>query len=163
MVGPRLLVTLLAVAAAVVLAAAAPGSAAPAVGASARVGDLVLTVPRGFERDETRRDRRLVGILLTNYHVLPHGPTITMGVFPADGVALVLARWRGPVAAPQLRLPLRLGELRGPQHHADGAAWNGVLRFRGSLYSISFWCGRAAPSRDRSALLHALSSIHGAR
>jgi hypothetical protein len=137
----------------------------PAVPAtSVRVGTLALTLPRGFSRRNIRRDRRLIGVLVTDYRVKVHSPTLTRGVFPANGVALVLGQIsRSQVGVPALRLPLSLNELRGPEHHANGTAWNGVLRLDGSLYAISFWAGRTAGMDDRAALLRTLASIRRAR
>jgi hypothetical protein len=158
------LCVLSAVVAAFGLAACGSGTktlAAPAI--SVRVGALVLTVPRSFNR-LTRRDGRLFGLVVTDYRVRADSPTLTRGVFPGNRVALVLERWRGPqVPAPPLRLPLSLHELEGPQHHATGTAWNGTLRLDGSLYTLSFWAGRTASPNDRAALLHALTSIRRAR
>ena len=138
------------------------GRSAPAASAtSVRVGSLTVAVPRGFSRHDFHHGGHLVGVLVTDYRVPTNSPTLTEGLFPTHGVALILERAAGPrVAAPLLRLPLSLDQLGGPQHHADGTAWNGVLRFRGSLYTISFWLGQTAPPHDRAALLRALTLIH---
>lgn len=165
MVGARpALAALPVLAAALVLAACggADGSTSVTRATPVRIGALVLDVPAGFSR-LTRRVGRVAGVVVTDYPIARGSPTLTTGVFPANRVALVLARSpRLRIAAPPLRLPLRLAELRGPQHRADGASWNGLLRLDGSLYAISVWAGRTAPSRDRAALLHALASIRRA-
>jgi hypothetical protein len=102
-----------------------------------RVGDLFVTVPRGFIRTEIR-SHKLLGALITDYHVTPGSATLTNGVFPANGVALGVGR--GPLSMvprlrlPQLHLPITLSELRGPQHHTNGTAWNGTFTFHGSTY-----------------------------
>jgi hypothetical protein len=104
----------------------------------------------------------LVGVLVSDYRIEPGSATLTKGVFPANAVALEIGLATGPadrIHLPPLRVPLSLSELRGPQPHADGTAWNGTLRFRGSAYVISFWIGRRAAARDRSLLQHALESI----
>ena len=128
---------------------------------SVRVGALVVTVPSGF-RHLTRRYAHVSGVLVTDYRVGAYSPTISRGVFPANGVLLSVGRGAAHIALPRLRLPLSLRELRGPQRHKDGTAWNGTLGFRGSYYAISFWAGRSAAPHDRASLVHALASIHGA-
>jgi hypothetical protein len=141
-------------------------AAAPAT--SVRITALILTVPRGFDQHEVRRGGHLVGVLVSDYPVRANSPTLTEGVFPPHGVVLLVGRAVGPplllrrIPAPLLRLPVRLTQLQGPQHHAHGTAWNGTLRFRGVLYTISFWVGRSATSRDRAALLHTLALIRSA-
>lgn len=142
--------------------------APPIPASSVRVGALVFTVPRNFSQHDFRRSGRLLGILVTDYRVDANSSTLTTGTFPSHGVALVLGQAALPevtarrAAARPLRLPLRLSELRGPQRHADGDAWNGVLCFRGLLYTVSFWAGRTALPDDRAALLDALTAIQPA-
>ncbi len=142
-------------------------SAAAAPATSVRITALILTVPRGFDQHEVQRGGRLVGVLVTDYPVRANSPTLTEGVFPSHGVVLLLGRAVGVpllarrISAPLLRLPVSLTQLEGPQHHADGTAWNGTLRFRGLLYTISFWVGRSATSRDRATLLHTLALVRG--
>lgn len=134
---------------------------------SVHVGALTVAVPRGLRRTEIRSHGQLVGALVTDYAVTPGSPTLREGAFPTNGVALLVGR--GALRAlpglrvPQLHLPLALGELRGPQHHANGTAWNGVLAFHGSAYTISFWVGRTAPPHDRADLATALRSIRHTR
>lgn len=133
-----------------------------------RITALTLTVPRGFDQHEVQRAGHFVGVVVTDYPVPAKSPTLTDGVFPAHGVVLLLGRAVGPplllrrVPAPPLRLPVSLTQLQGPQHDVDGTAWNGTLSFRGLLYTISFWVGRSATSRDRTALLHTLALIRSA-
>jgi hypothetical protein len=132
------------------------------------VGHLLVTVPRGFMRTEIRSHKPLLGALITDYRVSPGSPTLTEGVFPANGVALGVGR--GPrnmvpgLRLPQLRLPLTLNELRGPQHRTNGTAWNGTFGFQGSAYyTVFFWVGRTASPHDRAAVEAALGSIRHAR
>lgn len=142
-------------------ACAGAKSVSTATEASVRVGALRLTVPQGFNR-LTRRFGRSVGVLVTDYSVKPGSPTLTKGIFPPDGVALVLGQATGPpVAAPSLRLPFALDQSRR-QTRVGGTVWNGILRFEHSLYTVSFWAGRTAQPHDRAVLLHALESIHRA-
>lgn len=131
--------------------------------ASVRVGALIVAVPRGLHGTEIRSHGKLVGELVTDYAVTPASPTLREGVLPANGVALLIGR--GALRAlpglrvPQLDLPLTLHELRGPQRHANGTAWNGVLAFHGSAYTISYWVGRTAPVHDRTDIETALRSM----
>lgn len=127
-----------------------------------RVGSLSVGIPAGFRRYEIRQRHTLVGVVVSDYRIEPGSATLTKGVFPNNAVALEIGLATGPanrVQLPPLRLPLSLSELRGPQSHSNGTSWNGILRFRGSAYVISFWSGRRAPARDRSLLQHALKSI----
>lgn len=127
-----------------------------------RLGSLIVTIPAGFSRYEIHRDHELVGIVIADYRIEPGSVTLTQGVFPNNAVALLVGRTStaaNRIPLPPLRLPLSLGELRGPDRHSDGTAWNGTLRLRGSAYVISFWSGRRAAARDRSLLQHALVSI----
>ena len=129
---------------------------------SVRVGALIVPIPVAFTRYEVHRHGQRVAIVVTDYPVKPGSPTLTKGIFPANGVALSIGRGSTQIPLPKLRLPLSLRELRGPQRHADGTAWNGTLGFRGSYYAVSFWTGRSAPAHDRASLLRALASIHAA-
>jgi hypothetical protein len=132
----------------------------------ARIDSLIVTIPVGFNRYEIHRDHELVGIVVADYRIKPGSATLTKGVFPGNAVALVIGRATSAasrIRLPPLRLPLRLNELRGPQRHSNGFAWNGTLRLRGSAYVISFWNGRQAAPRDRSLLLRALVSIRALR
>ena len=135
-------------------------------GGSVRVGAFIVAVPQGFTRRRVQASNsRVTGVVISDYRVKAHGPTLAEGIFPGNRVALAVGAesWTGASSAPPLRLPLTLDELQGPQHHADGTAWNGLFRFHGQLYPVSFWAGQSAPPRDRTALLHTLTSIHPAR
>ncbi len=135
-------------------------------GGSVRIGAFVVPVPQGFTRRRVQASNsRVTGVVISDYRVKAHGPTLAEGIFPENRVALAVGAesWTGASSAPPLRLPLTLDELHGPQHHADGTGWNGLFRFHGQLYPVSFWAGQSAPPRDRTALLHTLTSIHPAR
>lgn len=104
----------------------------------------------------------LTGTLLTDYRVEPGSPTLTEGIFPADGVALSLARGLPLYGTPpRLQLPLSPQGLR-EHRHPDGTAWNGVFGLHGWLYAISLWIGRASPRHDRATVESALASIRSA-
>lgn len=132
---------------------------------SVRVGALIVAVPLGLHRTQIRLHGELLGALVTDYRVTPGSPTIREAAFPTNGVALLVGRVRAlpGLRVPQLRLPLVLNELRGPQHHANGTAWNGILAFHGSTYTVSYWVGRTASPNDRTAVEAALASIRHTR
>jgi hypothetical protein len=88
---------------------------------------------------------------------------------PANKVAFALSRWLVigpalPTSALRLHLPLSLHQPWFREHlenGRDGYRW-GYLRVHGQFYEASFWSGRAAPPRDRAAVLSALASAHPA-
>jgi hypothetical protein len=130
------------------------------------IGALKLTAPSRFYVHTIPSDgRHVIGAVVSDYRVQAHSPTIFTGVFPGNRVALVFGGALGTAAsgAPALRLPLSVEELHGPQHHADGTAWNGLFRFRGRLYTVTLWAGEAAPPRDRASLLRVLASVQPAQ
>lgn len=132
---------------------------------SVRVGALIVAVPHGLQRTQIRIHGQLRGALVTDYRVTPGSPTMREGAFPTNGVALLVGRVRAlpGLRMTQLHLPLVLNELRGPQHHANGTAWNGIFGFHGSAYTVSYWVGRAATVNDRTAIRTALGSIRHTR
>jgi hypothetical protein len=150
-------------------ACGASGKKAPApVQGLVHVGDIMVAVPQGLTRREIRGDKTLLGVVITDYRVTPGSATLTEGAFPANGVALVVGRrplnLMPGIRLPQLRLPLALDELRGPQHHTNGTAWNGTFAFHGSAYyTVTYWVGRTASHHDRAAIKAALGSIRHAR
>jgi hypothetical protein len=132
---------------------------------STRLGALTITVPQGFsQRDIQGSGGRVIGVVISDYRVKAHSPTLTEGIFPGNGVALAIGQpSHAPAAVAPLHLPLSLSALQGPEHHADGTAWNGLFRFHGRPYTVSFWAGRTSPRRDHAALRNALVSLHLAR
>ena len=140
------------------------GFAAPT--GAVRAGSLAVSVPRGFRQLEIRRHGKVIGSLVTDYRVTPGSPTLGAAVFPANGVLLSLGHAPGlpaSVSLPPLRLPLTLHELGGPKYHSDGTTWNNTFKFRGQLYTITFWAGRDASTDHRAALRDALLSIRAFR
>jgi hypothetical protein len=157
---------------AALLALAACGSgkkAADPSGTSVRVGVLTITVPRGLGHyDEAR-----LGVLATDdRHANRRGEgfakwsRLSSNGPPAIKVALELALDDTlgvgvPSSALRLHLPLSLDQPWFREHLRNGRygyRW-GYLSFHGQPYDIKFWSGRAAPARDRAAVLNALTSI----
>jgi hypothetical protein len=140
---------------------------------SMHMGALTITVPRGLSHygkgsrgvlatDDRRAHRRGEGFAKWS-RLSSNGP-------PANKVALVLAQddtigAPPPPSALRLHLPLSLDQpwfrehLRNGRH---GYRW-GYLSFHGQPYAVTFWSGRAAPARDRAAVLSALTSIRPTR
>lgn len=85
---------------------------------------------------------------------------------PANEVALTLERWVAigpapPASALRLHLPLNLHQHWFRERLTNGRRgyrW-GYLRFHSQYYAVLFWSGRAAPAKDRAAVLNALKSI----
>ncbi|HET8557691.1 MAG TPA: hypothetical protein VFL58_10320 [Gaiellaceae bacterium] len=154
-----------------------PGALHP-LGATAHVGKLSVSIPRGFHvytlsggayRTGTRAP--VVGHVLTDYRAVldPWIPSRGSSGAPSNGVALELEEnWAAidRVAPVQLHLPLSVTQPWFQEHSSSGAAhgyrW-GEIRFDNVDYRIMYWIGPAAPASDRVGLLRALRSIRPTR
>ena len=158
----------------------AKGKAADRSGPSVRIGALAITVPRGLRRYDIRAGGHMVGtrapvsgVLATDDPGAHYGgggfakwSQISSGGPPANKVALVLQRWLvigpdPPPSALRIHLPLSLHQPWFREHLRNGHLgyrW-GYLRFHRQFYEVMYWSGRAAPERDRAAVLTAFSSI----
>jgi hypothetical protein len=168
----RFLSVVLVVAAVLALAACGTGKkkAAEPSGTSVRIGALTITVPRSLDRygeggrsvlatDDRRAHRKGEGFAKWS-RLSSNGP-------PANKVALVLrlddtiGGLSPPASALRLHLPLSLDQPWFREHLNNGRhgyRW-GYLSFHRQPYAVMFWSGRAAPTRDRAAVVNALTSI----
>lgn len=137
----------------------------------------MVDVPRGFERYDIRggiyrtgTTPPAIGLLIADYG-LKAGRESAFYKWsnfespPAERVALQVEAWNPPVmvAKPKdLHLPLSLDQpswFRGrSKTGARGYRW-GFFTMKGQPYEVFFWSGPDAPSRDRAAVLRALSSV----
>jgi hypothetical protein len=179
----RFLSVVLVVAAAIVLAAwgTAEVKAGDRSTTSLRIGAFAVNVPQGLGRYHIRggiymKGTRppVIGVLATDdrrAHLTGGGfakwSQLSSSGPPANKVALSFQKWLvigpdPPASALRLHLPLSLDQPWFREHLSNGRQgyrW-GYLRFRRQFYAIRFWSGRAAPPRDRAAVLSALRSIH---
>ena len=172
----RALAALLAGVAVLALAGCGGGKeATPCPGASMHLGALRLTVPHGFKRYDLRGGiypegtrPPVIGVVVTDYRLKAHSPLRIHGFVPVppheNRVILTLGRWfgLGPEPPPGLRLPISLDQHWVSRRFAHGTRRYGFFRFRGQLYEVFFWAGRAAPTHDRKCVRQALMSIQGA-
>jgi hypothetical protein len=147
------------------------GSPSPGLssGHGLAVGALRLTAPsRLYVHYGRYPGRQVFGVAVTDYRVPAHespGHIFYAGILPGDRVGLTVSRIPANMPnATALRLPLSLDELSQEPRAttSDGTLWNGEYRFRGRLYSVTFWVGKTAPRHDRTPLLRALASIRPA-
>lgn len=155
-----------------------PGVSRP-LGATAHVGKLSISIPRGFHVYTLRGGFGRVGSRFpVNGHVLtdfriPAHTSITRvlerwayGRPPANEVALELEKYIviGPVGPHQLdrlHLPLSLGE---PWIRARVGGYRyGDFRSGREIYQVMYWSGSQAPANDRLAVHRALRSIRPTR
>jgi hypothetical protein len=148
------------------------------LGATAHIGKLSVSIPRGFhvytlQGGAYRIGRRpqVIGHVLTDYRAVldPWLPSRGSSGAPSNGVALELEEnWAAidRVAPAHLHLPLSVRQPWFQDHSPNGAAYGyrwGVLRFNNVAYKVMYWIGPAAPATDRVALLRALRSIRPTR
>jgi hypothetical protein len=154
------------------------------VATAAKQRTLAVTVPRGLGRYDIRGGGHMVGtrapvigVLATDDPGAHYGDggfakwsQVTSDGPPPNKVAFAFSRWVAigavlPKSALRLQLPLSLHQPWFRERLRNGRLgyrW-GYLRFDGQFYEAMFWSGRAAPARDRAAVLRALASVHAAR
>lgn len=138
---------------------------------SVRAYQLAVGVPSGFHRYAIRGGiyragtrPPVIGVTVTNYRPIhPKAPlplhTRTKGVVLQVGLYFVI----GVSGAPNLHLPLSLGQHWYEQRVATGTLRWGLLHFRGQDYSVRLWIGRTVSAHDRAAVLRALASVRPAQ
>jgi hypothetical protein len=162
-----------------------PAPIAKRIAASTPGLRLGVTVPRGLGRYDIRggghvagRRPTVIGVFATDDppahrwgQSWPKWSRPTSNGPPANKVAFQISQWLPgrttllPTSALRLHLPLSLHQPwfreRLTNGH-DAYRW-GYLRVHGQIYEAFFWSGRAAPTKDRAAVLSALASVHPRR
>jgi hypothetical protein len=151
-----------------------PGTVLRPLGATAHVGKLSVSIPRGFHLYTLQGGAyrigprpQVIGHVLTDYRAVldPWVPSRGSSGAPSNRVALELEEnWAATdrVAPAHLHLPLSVRQPWFHDHPSNGYRW-GVLRFNNVAYKVMYWVGTAAPATDRVAVLRALRSIRPTR
>ena len=163
-----------------------PALVAERIAASTPELRLAIAVPRGLVRYDIRgggheagKRPSGIGVLATDDRrkyrsgsAWAEWSRLSSSGPPANRVAFRISQWlpnRQPTllrrSALRLHLPLSLHQPWFQQHLTNGSngyRW-GYLRVHGQFYEAFFWSGRAAPAKDRAAVLSALASVHPRR